>query len=457
MPVRLRITVLFTLLVFLILGLVCISVYYFSHTSRINTIKQRLTNRAVSTAKFLSYTGFFGTELVKRIDSLTTISLKGKAVKAYDYKNKPIYSYSDHPGDTLSVDEAVLDEARINGSVYFTIGQKEAVAYHYVDKSLRTVIIAAAEDEEGKKNLQQLFSILLLSFLGGLVAAFTGGYFFSKRLLQPVKKIADEVNEISAHSFAQRIAGGRSKDEWNYLAGTINNLLDRLQESFDVQKRFISNASHELSTPLTSISSQLEVSLQRERPAEEYRKVMQSISQDVRQMGRLTQTLLEFAKASGTSGGIEILPVRMDEVLLRLPSEISKLNKQYTVALEFESLPEEEDALVIIGNETLLFTAIKNIVVNACKFSDDHKAGVVLSVTGKEIKINVQDTGPGIAADEKEKIFQPFYRAGESRTTEGFGLGLALAERIIKLHKGRISLDSAPGRGTNFIITLSSA
>ena len=148
MPVRVRITLLFTVFVFFILGMVCISVYYFSHTSRIDTMKQRLTNRAITTARFLSYTGFFGMELVKRIDSLTTISLNSKAVKAYNYKNQAIYSYSDKPGDTLSVDPSILDDARVNGSAYFTIGKKEAIAYHYVDNSLRTVIIAAGVDEE---------------------------------------------------------------------------------------------------------------------------------------------------------------------------------------------------------------------------------------------------------------------------------------------------------------------
>lgn len=109
--------------------------------------------------------------------------------------------------------------------------------------------------------------ILWLSFLGGIVITFAGGFLFSKQLLRPVKKIADEVNEISAKDLAKRIDTGKSKDEWNYLANTLNQLLNRLKESFETQRRFIANASHELSTPLTSISSQLEVSLQRNRDA----------------------------------------------------------------------------------------------------------------------------------------------------------------------------------------------
>jgi two-component system, OmpR family, sensor histidine kinase ArlS len=99
-----------------------------------------------------------------------------------------------------------------------------------------------------------------------------------------------------------------------------------LQESFELQRRFISNASHELSTPLTSISSQLEVAFQRDREASEYRQTMQSIYQDVSNMSKLTKTLLEFAKASGDPGGIEIHLVRLDEIILRIPAELSKVN-----------------------------------------------------------------------------------------------------------------------------------
>ncbi len=129
---------------------------------------------------------------------------------------------------------------------------------------MRLVVVAAAYDEMGLDKLRQLRNILLFSFLTGTIIAFAGGYFFSGRLLQPIKKIADDINEISAQDLNRRIQAGKVNDEWQYLSETLNQLLNRLQESFDMQRRFIANASHELSTPLTSISSQLEVSLQKE-------------------------------------------------------------------------------------------------------------------------------------------------------------------------------------------------
>jgi signal transduction histidine kinase len=457
MPVRLRITFLFALLAFIILGIVCSGIYYFSYTSRIEAITTRLQNRAITTARLLSQREIFDKELIQRIDSSTTISLKNKTVQAYSSHNKKIYSYSDVPGDTLVITAQKLNNARVNGSYYFTIGNKEAVAYHYVNNNANMVMISAAEDVEGKQNLSSLLNILIASFLIGVIIILVSGYFFSRRLLLPIKKITEDVEEISAQNLARRIQTGIAKDEWYQLSYTLNNLLNRLQESFELQRRFISNASHELSTPLTSISSQLEVTLQRPRDAEEYRKVMQSIYQDVQHMSKLTQTLLEFAKASGNAGGLEISLIRIDEIILTLPSEAIKIDPAYSIFLEFENLPEEEEKLLVFGNEALLLTAIKNIAINACKYSNDHQAVVTLKVEEDYLSIIVSDKGKGMPQEELSNIFQPFYRVEEDRHAGGFGLGLSLAERIIKLHKGSIEVLSVVDLGTSFIIRLPAA
>lgn len=454
MPVRLRITFLFTLILFFILGMVCLAIYYFSYTSRIATIKTRMTNRCITTARLLSQEGIFDRQLIARIDSSTTIALKNKTIQAYNYQNKLIYSYSDVPRDTLHISEDILDDARVRESFHFLDGEKDAVAYHYTDENARIVIICAAEDVDGKKNLSRLQNILALSFVGGIFISMVVGYFFSKGLLQPVRRITDEVTEISAHNLARRIPVGEVKDEWHHLSTTLNDLMNRLQDSFELQRRFISNASHELFTPLTSISSQLEVALQRERSEAEYRKVLASVLQDAKHMGKLTQTLLEFAKATGDKGGLNLSAVRIDEILMEIPATLQRQNNEYAVSLRFEELPENEEQLLVFGNAELLFTAIKNIAANACKYSTDHKAEIALKIRNDHFLITVSDKGEGIAPRYISNIFQPFFRVDESRTTEGFGLGLSLAYRFIKIHKGDIKVESEEGKGTVFFITI---
>jgi two-component system, OmpR family, sensor histidine kinase ArlS len=454
MPVRIRITLIFTILVVLIAGIMCSSIYYFSYRARTNTIKTRLTNRAITTARLLAQREIFSEELVQRIDSVTTISLKNKTVQAYDYRNRKIYNYSDIPGDTLIIDINILDEARINGVYFFAISDKEAIAYHHTDSNTRIVVISAAEDTDGKQSLNMLFKILVISFLLGTAVVLVAGYFFSTRLLRPVKKITEDVEEISVQNLARRIKTGSTKDEWYKLSSTLNQLLNRLQESFELQRRFIANASHELSTPLTSIASQLEVSLQRERDAAEYRRVMQSVHHDVQHMNKLTQTLLEFAKAAGDPGGLEIKPIRIDEILMELPSQIAKINQRYTVSLQFENMPEDDRHILVFGNEALLLTAIKNIVINACKYSSNQKATISLEVQGEYLSVSISDQGTGIPENELQHIFQPFYRATDNKGSDGVGLGLSLSERIVKLHKGTIRVTSVVGTGTSFIIHL---
>jgi signal transduction histidine kinase len=437
--------------------LVCGTVYYFSYTDRISSIKTRLTNRAITMARLLGQSQIFDHNILRKIDSSTALSMKDKTFQAYDYLNNRIYSYSDAPADTLHIDTTVLDDARVKGSVFFKLANKEAVAYHYVTPYTRIVAVAAAYDEEGKKKIRQLSNILWFSFCSGIIIAFAGGYFFSDRLLKPVTKIADDINEISAQNLARRISTGHVKDEWYYLSETLNQLLNRLQDSFETQRRFISNASHELSTPLTAISSQLEVSLQKDRNAQQYRTVVESVYQDVRHLSKLTQTLLEFAQAAGDAGGLNIHPVRIDELLMDLPAEMKKSNQEYTVVLLFDDMPAEEQKLIVFGNAELLFTAIKNIVSNACKYSPDHKAIIRLNTQPAEIIVVIEDKGIGIPKEELPHIFQPFYRVDHTALQTGFGLGLSLAYRIIKLHKGNIDVTSAPGQGSLFRIVLPSA
>jgi two-component system sensor histidine kinase ArlS len=458
MPVRIRITLLFVLFVFIIMSIVCGSVYYISSKEREKTMKTRLTNRAITIGRLLARREIFDPNLIRQFDSLTAVSLREKIIQVYDSNEHEIYRYSDIAGDKINVDKEDLDNLNENNDeIYFISGTKEAIGYRYDDNNTRVFIISAANDRDGKLNLARLKTILLLSFVVGIISALIIGFIFSQRLLRPIKKIADDVSDISVQNLARRVSTGSVKDEWHYLADTFNQLLNKLQEGFELQRRFISNASHELSTPLTSISSQLEVILEKERSNEVYHKVIKSVYHDVRHMGKLTQTLLEFARASGNKGGLDINLVRVDEILMRLPSELSKINSEYLVILNFDDMPEEEEKLFVFGNEDLLMTAIKNIALNACKYSEDHEAAITLKTGENDIQIEIEDKGIGIPPDEIENIFQPFYRANKATEGRGFGLGLSMADRIIKLHKGSIKVRSIVDNGTTFTITIPSA
>lgn len=455
MPVRLRIILLFSTTVCCILLAVCLTVYYLAQSSRLHFIKTRLINRASYTNGLMSQAEVFSSGLVARIDTSVTGLVRSKEVRVYNRQNELIYAYTDIPVDPLRIDSLFLQNVREEGTVSFNHGSKEAIAIYYPASEL--LVISATRDEAGKKYLSQLRTILWVSLVGGILISFGAGYFISGRILRPVRQIADEVNEISAKSLTRRIQTGRSRDEWFYLSQTLNELLNRLQRSFEVQRLFIANASHELCTPLTSISNQLEVSLQRHRDPDHYRGVIISTLQDVKRLSRLTQTLLDVARASGSPGGIEIGQVRIDEVLLQLPAEITKLNEAWSVKLNFGRMPDDEELLLVFGNAELLFTAIGNIVINGCKYSTDQQATIGLEILPGEIRIEVSDNGPGIPPAELQNIFLPFYRTMNEETEKGFGLGLSLANHIIQLHNGKILVHSDISRGSVFTIILPQA
>src|SRR5687767_7766217 len=208
MPVRLRITLLFLILVLIILGMVCGGVYYFSSEDRVHAIETRLTNRAITTARLLGQKEIFDQRLMQRIDSLTSIALKNKTVQAYDLQNNKFYSYSEILGDTLHIDPDILEAARNNESQFFEVDKKEAVAYHYTDNNASILVVTAGEDEDGKQRLRTLKNILILTVLAGTAFILIFGYIFSARLLLPIKKIASDVEEISAQNLARRIKTG---------------------------------------------------------------------------------------------------------------------------------------------------------------------------------------------------------------------------------------------------------
>jgi len=355
----------------------------------------------------------------------------------------------------LVITPQMIADVKVNKVKFIKEGDADLYITYQDYNNKKLIVFYIGSDEDGKRRIADLKGILLSSLLAGVIITIVVGYIFSTQLVRPINRIIKEVNEVSFNNLSERIYGGDGQDELSRLANTFNNLLNRLQESISIQKRFISNASHELSTPLTSISSQLQVTLYKERSTEEYHNVLHSIQEDVEQMRQLTKSLLEIAK-TGYEGGIELTEVRIDEIMLKITGDVKKINAAYNVELEFGEFPDDDKSCLTYGNPDLLYSAIKNITENACKYSDDKHAFLSLIFSNKEIICEIKNNGKVIAPEELESIFHPFYRGSTSSDTKGFGLGLALSQRIIALHKGRVKVQSDKANGTVFTITFPS-
>jgi signal transduction histidine kinase len=445
---------LFTLLVTAIISLLTGSVYYFAKLERIQVFDKRLKSRATYNAQLYSLMGDSAFAFLRRMDTASAIGLASRSIGIYsDDDNKVLYLF-DMPGAKhLSVKPELLDEARTKGEKYFSLENLDAIALHRTGSNKSFVLVVAGHDDDGIERVETLNKILLISLFLGVFLTALVSFLFARQLLRPIALIIREVKEISSYDLSHRIRAGTGQDEMSQLANTFNELLGRLQESFAIQRRFISNASHELSTPLTSVSSQVEVILQKDRSADEYKQVLFSVREDVQQMRSLTKSLLEIAK-TGSQGGIELNEVRVDEVLMKVMADVKKLNAEYNVELDFGEFPEDEKDFVVFGNSELLYIAIKNLVENGCKYSSDKRSVVDLTFVHHKVFVKVVNQGSFIPPEEINQIFQPFYRGAGTGSSKGFGLGLALAQRIIALHKGTIYVSSDMVNGTRFTVEL---
>jgi signal transduction histidine kinase len=445
---------LFTLLVTAIISLLTGSVYYFAKLERKEVFEKRLRSRAVYNMQLYSLMGDSAFGFLHRMDTASTVgSVASRSIGIFTDEGKELYRF-DMPGSKrLTVNSDLLGQVKTKGEVHFTLGNLEAVAVHRVAGKRDFIVVVAGHDDEGLERVQTLNKILVISLILGVLLTATVSFLFARQLLRPIALIIREVKEISSYDLSHRIRAGTGQDEMSQLANTFNDLLGRLQESFAIQRRFISNASHELSTPLTSVSSQVEVILQKDRSADEYKQVLFSVREDVTQMRQLTKSLLEIAK-TGSQGGIELNEVRVDEVLIKTVGDVKRLDTEYAVELDFGEFPEDEKDFVVFGNSELLYIALKNLIENGCKYSADKRSVVDLTFAHHKLFIQVANRGSVIAAEDIPQIFQPFFRGSGTGNTRGFGLGLALAQRIIALHKGTIYVVSDTTNGTKFTVEL---
>ncbi|MBL0741311.1 HAMP domain-containing sensor histidine kinase [Chryseolinea lacunae] len=327
---------------------------------------------------------------------------------------------------------------------------------HYVGVNDATapgvISVATARDDEGAVQMQSLLNLLMLAVVFGSVFVFGLGRLLAAQIIKPVSDIIEEVNRISASSLDKRLSTAKGEDEIAALAQTFNSMLDRLHVAFQLQSNFISNASHELRTPLTAILGESDVTLSGERSCDEYKKSIQAIRTEAEKLNDLVTSLLQLSQV-GFDGKRQMLePVSVDLLLMKIKNEINKRFPNNHLHIELKDVPENPDALVLMCIPTWMELALLNIVNNAIKYSDNKDVLVTLSATEHELSIRISDLGIGISETDMKHVFELFFRGSNSQAYVGHGIGLPLADKIIRLHGGRIDILSRPNQGTTVVV-----
>ena len=301
-------------------------------------------------------------------------------------------------------------------------------------------------------SLENLFYIL--SFIVPIILIFSiiGGNFIIYKSFAPIEKILSELKNISANDLSARLNNSNNQDEINQLITEINNLLIRLESSFERISQFSSDASHELKTPLTIIKGELEIALRKDRNIDEYKQSLKTSLEEVIVIEQTINDLLFLAKNEKDLITNKMELLYFDEIIDESINEVKNFADLHQVKINFELV----DTIEFKGYSNLLKIAIKNILKNAIQFSHKDSQIIVKSYkNGNTFNISIQDFGIGIPLNEQEKIFEKFYRTDKSRNKNsgGTGLGMSIVKKIIDIHKGSIKIESIENVGTTVTIS----
>ena len=285
-----------------------------------------------------------------------------------------------------------------------------------------------------------------------LILAIIAGNFLIYKSFSPIENILFELKQINANDLSARLKTTKNEDEINQLINEVNNLLSRLESSFERISQFSSDASHELKTPLTIIRGEIEVTLRKERTTDEYKNALNNSLNELTLIEQTINDLLFLAKNEKDLMVDKQENFYFDELIDESINEIKSFAILHQVEINFVL----EDSIEFKGFPNLLKIALKNALKNAIQFSHKNSQVIVKSYINDGIfNISIQDFGIGIPLNEQEKIFEKFYRTDKSRNKNsgGTGLGMSILKKIIDIHKGIIEIKSKENIGTTIILS----
>lgn len=332
---------------------------------------------------------------------------------------------------------------------------------YYENRLLGWMVLGQPTDPQNQ--LPRLSFTLALGGAFTLLIALAGGFWLADRALWPVKAITRTAREIGETDLSQRL-NIHTRDELGELAGTFDNMLNRLEAAFNRQRQFTADASHELRTPLTIIGLETSRALKSARSSEEYRRVLNVVQSENEFMTRLVGELLMLARMDAGQVKLKREPFDLSDLALEVIERYAPLAADKGVRLEAGDLPE----LPIQGDRQYLSQMIGNLVDNAIKYSASGGARVIVETTQVQNSVaclRVIDNGPGIPAEHLPHLFDRFYRVDSARSHNpdesageqaipGSGLGLSIVQWIARMHGGSVVVESEVGKGTTFTVLL---
>lgn len=453
MQIRTRLTIWFIIITaFLLLSSLFFIYYNFSNHVKSEYYKS-LQSKALMTVAMLSKNQPEVLEIGQKTTKNNDLIPANDNILIYNTHLNKLFSFSEEPG----INDHILKNILQSGEYKFNLGNYNAIGLKYTTNFGKELIIIA-KGMFTSEELIRLRNILISTFFIFLFFTAIGGYYFSNKALLPITNTMNEIDHILPNDLSKRLNVDKNKDELSRLSVTFNRLLDRIEEAFNIQKGFLSNVSHELRNPLTSIISSIQVTLAKDRSGDDYKKCLNSVLEDASELEQTSSQLMELARISAKSDKILFGKTRLDEIIWQSIALANKSNPNYNFKVETEEMPTDQNMLIINANESLLKTAFLNLFDNACKFSPNHNAIIrVFSERKDMIAIEIKDSARVIQENEKEQIFKPFYRSETTKNIKGFGIGLSLVATILNTHKAKLNIINNQNKGNIFKVQFQNA
>jgi heavy metal sensor kinase len=395
-------------------------------------------------------------------------------IRATDLTDKEVYASPDWPAGLTAdqlpplppPDEATTQSMRrrprgvrgssgqpvsVRGPVFATVHANDQAWRIVTTGNDRAVFLAGrslSDEEADLRRVQQAFFVATPVLL---LLLFSAGWILASRALRPVKAIAQTTAGMTAHRLSERIPSGSAAREFQQLIGVINEMLERLDASFQQSSRFSADAAHELKTPLTVLQGQLDVAIRQAEPGSAEQARCSQLLDEVQRLKQIVQKLLLLARADSGQLTLNTEPVDLSQLLDAAAEDVELLAPYLKINQHIEP------GITVAADATLLRQVIGNLTSNAVKYNQpDGRVELELVAEEDRARITVRNTGPAIPPEERIRIFERFYRADKSRSREvdGTGLGLSLAREIVRAHGGDLFLDATAEPLIAFVLIL---
>lgn len=447
MTIRTKLTILFSGIVTLLSLIFCVAIYVSTEIHRHSEYKTRLRQEALTAATILFNEKEVSPDLLKLLTRNQMTVLVQEEIILFDSNNQIVYK--NNPLIT-QIDRNILEEIRAKKEKFWHQNEVEKFGMVFKNKNRDYIIVASAVDKYGLEKQQNLALLLSIGSLFMIFISSVVGIFFAKGLTIPLQQMIKKIDNITASNLNLRLHLNNEKDEIGQLSSRFNEMLDRLQKAFVLQNSFVANASHELRTPLTAITGQIQVSLLANDKEQDLRLMAESVLEDVIQLNKLTNNLLNLTSIDKEDVDIKFSLVNLLDIVWQCRADVLKSYPDVQILISIEDW--EDYIPEIYANETLIYTAFLNLIENGAKFTLDRIIQIKISISTNHVLIKFQNKTSVISQGELNSIFEPFVRCSNSRNIKGHGVGLPLTKRIIQIHEGFISVSIIEEQTIEFLL-----